>query len=456
MATETLATVEEQTQAEGGGAEPGLPPGPGWGIWLETFALWTAPVPLLRWCRRRYGRAFTLQTAPWGFGVWLTEAADIKAIFTADPALVHAGEGNAVLGPVLGQRSVLLVDDEEHMRRRKLMLPMFHGDAIKTYSELMTEVTRAELAGWRAGLMRLHPRMQSLTLEIILRAVLGVERSRHAGELRAALRDLLQITPLRMLLWITPELDRFPPWKRYREIQARADRLLFAEIADRRADADIAVRRDILSLLVQAQYEDGVALDDGDIRDQLITLLLAGHETTATGLAWAFERLMRHPQEMRRAVRAADDHDDEHLENVAKEALRVRPVIVDIARRLTREATFAGRLLPAGTVVFPSILSVQESPDWGHNPRVFDPGRWVERPAPPYGWIPFGGGTRRCLGAAFAQMEMRTVLGEVLRTVELRALTRRGEPQRVRHITSVPAFGAAARVRRRNDVTPAA
>jgi cytochrome P450 len=456
MATEALGLVEEQTRTERPGAEPGLPPGPGWGIWLETFALWTAPVPLLRWCRRRYGRAFTLQTAPWGFGVWLTQAADIKEVFTADPALVHAGEGNAVLGPVLGQRSVLLVDDDEHMRRRKLMLPMFHGDAIKTYSELMTDVARAEVAGWRPGVMRLHPRMQALTLEIILRAVLGVEGSRQAGELRAALRDVLQITPLRMLLWLKPELDRFPPWKRYREIQARADRLLFAEISDRRADPNVAARSDILSLLVQAQYQDGAALDDADIRDQLITLLLAGHETTATGLAWAFERLMRHPEEMRRAVRAADEHDDEHLENVAKEALRVRPVIVDIARRLTREATFADRLLPAGTIVFPSILSAHESDEWGPRPRAFDPGRWTRAPAPAYGWIPFGGGTRRCLGAAFAQMEMRTVLGEVLRTVELRALTRRGEPERVRHITSVPAFGAAARVRRRSDVTPAA
>jgi cytochrome P450 family 135 len=449
MATETLTTFEEQTQGDGRRPEPTLPPGPGWGPWLETIALWTAPVALLRWCRRRYGRAFTLRAAPMGVGVWLTEAADIKDVFTADPALVHAGEGNAVLGPVLGRRSVLLVDEDEHMRRRKLMLPMFHGDAIKTYSDLMVEVARTEVARWRPGLMRLHPRMQALTLEIIMRAVLGVDRSRQAGELRAALRDVLQITPLRMLLWLKPELDRFPPWKRYRAIQARADRLLFAEIADRRADADIAARRDILSLLVQARYQDGAELGDADIRDQLITLLLAGHETTATGLAWAFERLMRHPEEMRRAIRAADEHDDEHLENVGKEALRCRPVIVDIARRLTREATFAGHLLPAGTIVMPSILSVQESRDWGPHPRAFDPGRWERAPAPAYGWIPFGGGTRRCLGAAFAQMEMRTVLGEVLRTVELRPLTRRGEPERVRHITSVPAFGALARVRRR-------
>src|SRR6266851_2355350 len=168
MAPETLATAPEQTQAETLGAEPGLPPGPNWGPWLETIALWTAPVPLLRWCRRRYGRAFTLRAAPMGVGVWLTQAADIKEVFTADPALVHAGEGNAVLAPVLGRRSVLLVDDDEHLRRRKLMLPMFHGEAIMTYRDLMTDVTRTEIASWRPGVMRLHPRMQALTLEIIL------------------------------------------------------------------------------------------------------------------------------------------------------------------------------------------------------------------------------------------------------------------------------------------------
>jgi cytochrome P450 len=252
---------------------------------------------------------------------------------------------------------------------------------------------------------------------------------------------VLQITPLRMLLWLKPELDRFPPWKRYREIQARADRLLFAEIADRRADPNVAARSDILSLLVQAQYQDGAALDDADIRDQLITLLLAGHETTATGLAWAFERLMRHPEEMRRAVRAADEHDDEHLENVAKEALRVRPVIVDIARRLTREATFADRLLPAGTIVFPSILSAHESDEWGPRPRAFDPGRWTRRPAPAYGWIPFGGGTRRCLGASFAQMEMRVVVQRVLERCTLKAADPEFDEVQFRAITLAPKQG---------------
>ena len=441
MATLTEPLAEETVAA-------GLPPGPGWPRALETLALWTAPVPMLRWCRRRYGRAFTLDVEPMGTGVWLTEARDVKAVFTADPGLVHAGEGNAILEPVLGTHSVLLVDEDDHLRRRKLMLPMFHGRAVQAYRELMAEVAAEEIARWRPGVMRLHPRMQALTLEIIVRAVLGVESS--ARELRTVLRDVIDITGVVPLLWVWPQLGRVGPWKRYRATQARADELLFAEIAARRADPGLAERTDILSLLVQARYDDGAPLSDQDVRDQLITLLLAGHETTATGLAWAFERLMRHPAHLRRAIEAADAGDEEHLEDVAKEALRVRPVIVDVVRKLTREAEFGGRLLPAGTMVFPSILSVQESDDWGPDPGAFDPGRWAAGPAPPYSWIPFGGGTRRCLGAAFAQMEMRVVLAEVLRRVELRPLTRRGEPERVRHITSVPAFGALARVRPRS------
>jgi cytochrome P450 len=354
-----------------------------------------------------------------------------------------------VLAPVLGRRSVLLVDEDEHLRRRKLMLPMFHGRAVQAHRELMTAVAAAEVESWRPGVMRLHPRMQALTLEIILRAVLGVDRSARADDLRRALRGVLAINGVRMLMWLKPELERVGPWRRYREIQAHADELLHREISQRCVDPGLADRTDILSLLVQARYEDGAPLDDGDVRDQLITLLLAGHETTATGLAWACERLMRHPEHMARAVRAADAGDEEHLERVAKEALRVRPVIVDVVRHLTRPARFGGHLLPARTNVFPSIVCVQEGPEWGPDAAAFDPDRWTRETPPPYGWIPFGGGTRRCLGATFAQAEMRIVLGEVLRRVRLRPLLRRGEPERVRHITSIPAFGALARVRRR-------
>jgi cytochrome P450 len=439
-------TIESPTQS---GVTPAIPPGPAWPPAVQTLALWMTPVGFIRWCRRRYGSTFALRVAPWGSTVWLTEPADIGAVFTADPGLVHAGQGNAILEPVLGTRSVLLSDDDEHMRRRRLMLPMFHGEHVQAYRKIMREAAETEIARWQPGVMRLLPRMQALTLAIIVRAVFGAERSTRAEDLYEALRSVLDITAVRMLLWLNPRLGRVRPWRRYRELQARADRLLEAEIAARREDPSVAASGDILSLLVTARYEDGTALDDGDVRDQLMTLLLAGHETTATALAWSFERLMRHPEHMRRAVAAADAGDDEHLANVAKEALRVRPVIDSVIRHLTATATFGGHTLPAGTAVFPSILEAHSSPEWGPRPETFDPDRWAHGSPAPYSWIPFGGGTRRCLGAAFAQIEMQVVLAEVLRRVELRPLMRHGEPRRVRHITIVPAFGALARVRPR-------
>ena len=216
----TLSETQEQAERY---LEVGLPPGPKWPKSVQSIVLWTAPVPFLRWCRKRYGRAFTLDAEPSGVGVWLTEAADIKEVFTADPSLVHAGEGNAILAPVLGTQSVLLVDEDDHLRRRKLMLPMFHGRAIEAYRALMARTAQEEIARWKPGVKRLHPRMQALTLEIILRAVLGVEGSPRADDLRRELRDVIDITPVRMLLWVYPKLARFGPWKRYREVQARAD-----------------------------------------------------------------------------------------------------------------------------------------------------------------------------------------------------------------------------------------
>jgi cytochrome P450 len=415
---------------------------------LQTLSIWAAPEAVLRWCRRRYGPTFTLYVAPFGTGVWVTEPGDIAEVFTADPALVHAGEGNAVLAPILGERSILLSDEDDHLRRRRLMLPMFHGDRIAAYEEIMRDAVAREVAGWSDGPMRLHPRMQALTLEIIMRAVLGVERRDDAAPLAAALRGVIDLTAVRALMWLWPGLGRVGPWRRYLAVQRRADGLLRAEISARRADPALAARTDILSLLLQARYDDGAALDAGEVRDHLITLLLAGHETTATALAWCFERLMRSPAQMRRAVAAADAGDDAYLANVAKEALRVRPVIVDVARRLTAPARFGGHDLPAGTIVFPSILLDHEGAAWA-DARTFDAGRWDGSQPVPYSWIPFGGGVRRCLGAAFAQLEIRVVLGEVLRTMALRPVVPFGEPGRVRHVTMIPALGALARVRRR-------
>jgi cytochrome P450 len=249
------------------------------------------------------------------------------------------------------------------------------------------------------------------------------------------------------------ELGGITPAARFRRVLAAVDELIYAEIADRRA-APHDERDDVLSLLLRAPHEDGAPMTDTELRDELMTLLTAGHETTATGLAWAFERLLRTPRVMERLTASLDD--DDYVDAVVKETLRVRPVIVDVARKLTRETEVAGWRLPAGTLVLPAIAVLHMRPDLYDSPREFRPERWLDGESPEsYAWIPFGGGVRRCIGASFAQVEMRTVLREVLRRVRLRAPTQRPERGVMRHVTVVPGRGARAVVSERLAVQPA-
>jgi len=261
-----------------------------------------------------------------------------------------------------------------------------------------------------------------------------------------------------VLNWIPPfdrDLGGITPAARFRKALAAVDELIYAEIADRRAALDGAERDDVLSLLLRARHEDGSAMTDTELRDELMTLLTAGHETTATGLAWAFERLMRTPRVMERLTTSLDD--DDYVDAVVKETLRARPVIVDVARKLTRETEIAGWRLPAGTLVLPAIAVLHKRPDLYESPDEFRPERWLEEDGPEsYAWIPFGGGVRRCIGASFAQVEMRTVLREVLRRVRLRAPSSRPERGVIRHVTVVPGRGARAVVEQRLPVEPAA
>jgi cytochrome P450 len=371
--------------------------------------------------------------------VYLADPAAIKQVFTGDPAVLHAGEGNAILGPVLGRRSVLVVDEDAHLWRRKLMLPMFHGEAVRSYAEIVRAVTEHEIDTWPIGTaFGLHRRMQRLTLEVILRAVFGVDDPGRLAALRKALPAITAISTAVELQWVLPWVPDRGPWRRYRETLAHADALLYAEIAARREAPDLDERRDILSLLLQARTDDGEPLGDQEVRDQLVTLLLAGHETTATALAWAFERLLRHPD----ALARAREGDDAYLDAVVQETLRNRPVIVDVVRKLQRPVSVGGHDLPAGVTVAPAIALVQRDPEQWPDPEAFRPERFLDGAPPPYSWIPFGGGVRRCLGAAFAQMEMRIVLRAVLERCALRAASPEPERARTRHVTQVPHAGA--------------
>ena len=428
-----------------------LPPGPRLPRALQT-ALWAArPLAFMDRARRRFGPVFTVR--PYGFApvVVLADPRHIKEVFTGDRDVFAAGQANAAMSPVLGRHSLLTLDGERHLRQRKLMLPPFHGEAIRRYRERVAAITQAEVASWPCGKpFPIRERVQTITFEVILRAVIGVSDDARLARLRAVLPQLLEFSVLDMWsVWLFPQLLETPLGRRHRSQRVRpeVDRLLYQEIAAHRADPER--HDDILTLLVSARDERDQPLSDENLLDQIITLLLAGHETTTTGLAWACERLTRHPEAMRRLERELEAGEDAYLDAVVNETLRVRPVIDGVWRRLTAPAVVAGYRLPAGTLVFPAIGLVQTSPGAFPGPYEFRPERFLEGSPAPYTFIPFGGGPRRCIGAAFATMEMKTVLSTVLQRVALTAPTRRPEPPRTHHVTQVPARGgrvvAAAR-----------
>ncbi|HEX4722331.1 MAG TPA: cytochrome P450 [Pseudonocardiaceae bacterium] len=438
-------------------AEPTAPPGLRWPVLVQTVLFGQYRHRLLPLLRRRYGDIFTVRIAPAGRTIAvLSRPEDIRTVFTGPATVFHAGEGNAILGPVMGHQSVLLVDEDEHRRVRRLLMPAFHGPALRGYQDLVGRLAVAEVSRWPAGrAFRSHDRMNALTLEVILQVVFGVTDPRRLATLRPLVRGIVAIGPLTMLGWFYPMLQRIGPWKRYMSFQEELDRVLYAEIAQRRTADDLAERDDVLSrlLCVSTGSDASDQLTDTELRDQLITLLLAGHETTATTLAWILHELARRPDRLAAAQRAADEHDEEYLSAVAKEALRKRPVIYEVARKLTESVDIGGYRLPAGSVVAPAIGLVQTDPANYPEPDEFRPERFVDAQPAANTWIPFGGGVRRCLGAGFSLMEASVVLGEVLRRYDVRPDRARQEQQRARNITLVPARGARIVVTPRPDRT---
>jgi cytochrome P450 len=380
-------------------------------IWFRR-AQW-----LLDTCQARFGDMFTLKIANEGTWVVTSNPEVIKQVFTGDPRLLHAGEANRILLPVLGPSSVLLLDDGQHLRQRKLMLPAFHGERMQRYGKLMSSVAAEEIERWPIGEpYRLRPRMQAMTLEIILRAVFGVSEGPRLERLRHELRRLLEIVtnPLNGVVLMALGPERAQRLGSFRRDLERVNRPIFEEIAHRRGAGDLTGRDDIMSLLLQATHEDGSPMSDEELRDELVTLLVAGHETTANALAWAAERLCRHPEKLQRLTDEVRRGEGGYLEAVVKETLRLRPVISIVLRRLVEPMEIGGRLLPAGASIVPSIHLVHRRADIYPQPHEFRPERFLEQPPGTYTWIPFGGGVRRCLGAAFAQFEMETVLRELV------------------------------------------
>jgi cytochrome P450 len=343
------------------------------------------------------------------------------------------------------------------MRHRKLLLPPFHGDNIKRWGETIRAITEREMETWPVGKpFSLRSHTQRITLDVILRAVFGVRDDQRFKRAQVLVdRFARRAHPIVLYRFMRHDLGPWSPWARFKRARVALDEFLYEEIALRRTEADVAERDDVLSLLLQATDEDGRPLTDRELRDELVTVIGAGHETTATGLAWAFERLLRNTQVLDRLVRSLPEGDD-YLEATIKETLRIRPVITDAARRVARDIEIGGYRVPAGAILMPAIAAIHFREDIYPSPEEFRPERFLEGAPESYAWIPFGGGVRRCIGASFAQFEMRVVIRAILERADLRAADPAPESPRVRNITSAPAHGCRVLLERPLRTLPAA
>jgi len=402
------------------------------------------PLNLLTTYQRRYGDVFTLRFPFFPRLVYVADPGLVKQIFTSSAGSLHPGEANgSVLEPVLGPNSVLTLDGRPHMRQRKLLLPPFHGERIQRYEELIRTATRREMESWPVGEpFALRPSTQRITMAVILQAVFGV----HDDERLATFERLIdQFTARVELITSFPPLrrsfGRFSPWARFVRARDELDSFIYEEIRLRRAEAEAGGDGDnVLSLLLAARDEEGEPMTDEELRDELVTVLAAGHETTATGLAWAMERLTRSPRVMAR-LRESLPEGDEYLDATIKETLRARPVLVDVARKVVEPVEIGGYRLPPGTFLMAAITALHHREDLFPEPEQFRPERFLDGRTDTYAWIPFGGGVRRCIGASFAEFEMRVVLREIVGTARLRAADPAPERPKVRNITMAPAKG---------------
>jgi cytochrome P450 len=421
-----------------------MPPGPRLPRAVQTAGFMIGGMRFLDACRRRYGDAVTFGTLFDSRFVMLFAPGLVKELFQGPAERLHAGEANAMLGPIVGDRSVLLLDDGEHIRHRRLLLPQFHGQRMQGYADLMRESVDLEIDGWPVReSFPLLPSMQALTLRVITRAVFGFQPGPREQELRERLRGMIEPVGrprgMMVLFLLTRRRSDRPAVRRFEDSRRAVDEILFAEIARRRQDPDLESRDDVFSALLLAEDESGERLSDREVRDELMTLLLAGHETTATGLAWTFDLLLHNPAVHKRAL----EGDDDYLDAVVKEALRMRPVIPGVGRVVRGEpVALNGWVIPPGVEINPSIRIIHHRDDLYPDANAFRPERFLG-PDPPdtYTWIPFGGGTRRCLGASFAQMEMRIVLRRVLERCALRCAGPELDEIQFRGITQAPRNG---------------
>jgi cytochrome P450 family 135 len=427
-----------------------LPPGPRTPAAYNTWLLGRDPLRSLRRWHRRYGDVFTVKFLVFGTGVYVADPVAVKGMLTGDQSDLHAGEANAPLSPVLGQNSVLVLDGPKHLRQRKLLLPPFQGSAVREFRTVIRDVAEAEVARWRSGEeLVMRDRMRALTFEVICRAVFGVTEPERVERLRAALAPIMDASSLTFFApaWVRDrDLGPLSPWGRMRRRLDRADALLYEEIERRREQPDLEARTDVLSLLMRARDEDGQPMSDQELRDELMTMLAAGHETTATALSFAFDLLLHNPAALDRLRDELAGDDDSYLEAVVTETLRVRPVIDAAERTLQKPRVIGEYELPAGIRVYPAIALLHHREDIYPEPDRFWPERFLDGAVESYAWLPFGGGIRRCVGAALAQAEMAEVLRTVLTRVTLEPRSPELEQVIIRGITMIPKHGTRVRV----------
>lgn len=422
-----------------------LPPGPATPPIVQTMGWMARPIPFMQRARRKYGEAFSVRFV--GFRAPMVMVSDPELVKTvySNPANSLPASRIALLEPVLGSRSVILLDGKEHLAMRKLMLPAFHGERMRSYEQAMREAIDREIGSWPLDTpFPIHARMQAVTLEVILRAVFGVTDHERLDRLRDLLGKTLEGSASLGWQLLILAARRFgekagPPG--LGKVMRQVDDELAGLIAERRRDPGLEQREDILSMMAAAEFEGGERMDEPELRDQLMTLLVAGHETTATALAWTFDLLLRSPGVLARLKAELAEGGDEYLRATITESLRLRPVVPIAGRILDEPVEIDGIRLEAGDNVAPSMWMAHTRPDSFPEPLAFRPERFLDDPPETYSWIPFGGGVRRCLGASFAEFEMRIVLTEVLTRCDLKLAD--PAPQHVgrRNITFSPKEG---------------
>jgi cytochrome P450 len=432
-----------------------LPPGPRTPAAIQTLGQWSRPTAYLERCRARYGPRFTLRTLGQPPFVVISTPDEIKEMFMASPEVLHPGEGARILKPIVGSNSVILLDEGPHLEQRKLMLPAFQGERMQRLTGMMEELIEREVSSWPLEQpLALHPRLQNLTLEIILRAVFGLEQGADLEELRTLLTEILAFgeSPLSLIPFAHRTYAGRGPYAGLQRARARADELIFELIEQRRAGEGEG--DDVLAMLLGARHEDGSPMSPSELRDELMTALVAGHETTASQLAWGFERLVREPRVLASLAKELDsDSDEEYLTATIQEIMRRRPVLINAEPRLVKQPIeIGGFTYPTGVILFANAYLVHHDPQIYPEPYAFRPERFLKNPPGTYTWIPFGGGRRRCLGANFALLEMKLVLRTVLRRVEPLPVSEDFERASRRGIAVSPAHGAQVILRERRGI----